>query len=412
MVKSALYGLQLALATLPLQPAGGLTTLSDIPIMPTMRTTEPPSDPQVRLLTPNDQDSVWDFLKYAAHEDEDVRNVPLLQPYGKEFGMHPGDFGVAAVVGHNKDDDNGNSVQKNSGDGIIILGAAWIRQIHDKGGFCKTRDNLPELAMAVHPTHQGKGIGTLLLKNLLRQLEQQHHQVMDGQETLRGICLSCRTDNTAALRLYNKLGFTEIEGSEISNRAGGTSATMERLFVPSRLRSDATLIRLAIRDDVSTLLELIRKKADFDHSVGGSGENSSTLQVTEQRLLETLFPDDNRLPYAQVVLAEQQQQQDKVVTGFASYHFRYSTFAGRPSLWLDDLFVDREFRNRGIGSALMERLVNEIARDHDCTHVAWTAAKRNDKGLRFYRRLGGRIVDPDENNLHLKVELAAKFQAS
>lgn len=82
------------------------------------------------------------------------------------------------------------------------------------------------------------------------------------------------------------------------------------------------------------------------------------------------------------------------------YGFRYSSFAGQPSIWLDDLYVDEEIRSQGAGTALMEYLA-QIAKENDCTHLAWTADARNVRGLSFYQRLGAEITEQKGNRCFL-----------
>ena len=82
--------------------------------------------------------------------------------------------------------------------------------------------------------------------------------------------------------------------------------------------------------------------------------------------------------------------------GFALYYFRYSSFKGLPSIWLDDLYVDESFRSRQVGVALMNYLA-QIAKNNCCTHLAWTADKRNTRTVSFYHRLGAEIVEPKGN---------------
>ena len=81
--------------------------------------------------------------------------------------------------------------------------------------------DIPELAIAVLPDYQQRGIGKKLLQALLKSAS--------IKLSLRGICLSCRTDNPA-YRLYEKMGFTKVLGSEVENRVGGTSVSMVQLF--------------------------------------------------------------------------------------------------------------------------------------------------------------------------------------
>jgi GNAT superfamily N-acetyltransferase len=82
--------------------------------------------------------------------------------------------------------------------------------------------------------------------------------------------------------------------------------------------------------------------------------------------------------------------------GFALYYFRYSSFAGQPSLWLDDLYVDEESRSQGAGAELMRALAR-TAKDTRCTHIGWTANARNTRGLKFYERLGATITEQKGN---------------
>ena len=80
------------------------------------------------------------------------------------------------------------------------------------------------------------------------------------------------------------------------------------------------------------------------------------------------------------------------VIGFALYGFRYSSFAGQPSIWLDDLYVEKDMRSKGAGDLLMNEL-KQIAYKNNCTHLAWTADARNIRGLKFYHRLGAKIIE-------------------
>ena len=140
-------------------------------------------------------------------------------------------------------------------------------------------------------------------------------------------------------------------------------------------------IRPTTPEDVPLIFAFIQRKADFDRSVGAfSGE----LQVNEEKLQCTLF---GSYPYAYVLFAEMELEP----VGFALYGFRYSSFAGQPSLWLDDLYINPAHRSQGAGKRLMQHLV-QIARDRNCTHLAWTADARNQRGLAFYARLGAQII--------------------
>jgi len=143
----------------------------------------------------------------------------------------------------------------------------------------------------------------------------------------------------------------------------------------------AIAIRQTTIDDAAVIWQFIQQKAAFDREIGAF---TGTVQTSVEKLQHTLFGDH---PLAYALLAE---DGDRAV-GFALYYFRYSSFAGQPSLWLDDLFVDPAHRSQGVGAALMAHLA-AIAQTHNCTHLAWTADARNIRGLSFYNRLGASIT--------------------
>jgi len=153
----------------------------------------------------------------------------------------------------------------------------------------------------------------------------------------------------------------------------------------------AIKVRTANLDDLSLIFSFIQKKSEFDRSIGAfSGE----LKVSEQKLAKTLFC---AIPFSYVLLAELSGFE----VGFALYGFRYSSFVGQPSIWLDDLYVDQAQRSQGIGILLMEQLA-QIAKQNDCTHLAWNADARNIRGLNFYIRLGARVVEQQGNRSFLQ----------
>jgi GNAT superfamily N-acetyltransferase len=141
-------------------------------------------------------------------------------------------------------------------------------------------------------------------------------------------------------------------------------------------------VRPATVDDVPLVFAFIQKKADFDRGIGAY---SGTLAVTEEKLRKMLFGEH---PFAYVIFAE---QCDRAI-GFALFGFRFSSFVGQPSIWLDDLYVDEDRRSEGAGAMLM-RYLAEVALSNDCTHLAWTADARNVRGLSFYARLGATIAE-------------------
>lgn len=139
-------------------------------------------------------------------------------------------------------------------------------------------------------------------------------------------------------------------------------------------------VRKATKEDSSKLLELIEKKAEFDRSMKGfNGEISTTVEKIER----TLFGD---YPFAHALLLELNDE----VLGFALFHYRYSSFSGEPSIWLDDLLVAGEHRSKGYGAELMQALKSH-AETSLVSHISWTASPYNTKAREFYINLGAEI---------------------
>ena len=157
------------------------------------------------------------------------------------------------------------------------------------------------------------------------------------------------------------------------------------------MKNNTVKIRFAVLNDTPLIFSFIQKKAEFDRNIGAY---SGIIQTSEKKIEQTIFGNN---PFAFVLLAENSQD----AIGFALYGFRYSSFAGQPSIWLDDLYVNEEMRSKGAGSLLMNKL-QQIARENNCTHLAWTADARNIRGLEFYRRLGAEIIEQKGNRCFLK----------
>lgn len=139
-------------------------------------------------------------------------------------------------------------------------------------------------------------------------------------------------------------------------------------------------IRPATVTDIPNLLALIHQKAEFDGC-------PQAVKATAEKLEATLF---SQLQLAYVLLVKDTRKADVPPVGFASYHFTYSTFLAQPSLWLDDLFVQGEYRNQSIGTHLIQTLC-VIAHQHGCGRIDWTVDVDNAAGIRFYQRMGGQL---------------------
>jgi len=148
-------------------------------------------------------------------------------------------------------------------------------------------------------------------------------------------------------------------------------------------------------ENAAEVLEFVRAKAQFDRELGAFAGN---LGTTEELIRRHLF---GPRPFAFALLAGGPGP----AVGFALYYFRYSSFQGRPSVWLDDLYVHPVVRRQGAGQLLMRRLA-ELAAAADCTHIAWVASASNAVGMGFYRKLGATVVHQAGDAVTLQIEPA------
>lgn len=136
------------------------------------------------------------------------------------------------------------------------------------------------------------------------------------------------------------------------------------------------LIRPAVAADVPTILELIRGLAAYE-------KLAHEVEATEEKLRLSLFPGDATPPAAHCILAESAG----APVGFALYFFNYSTFLARPGLYLEDLFVQPEYRGRGLGKALLLHLA-KLANARGCGRMEWNVLDWNQPAIDFYESLG------------------------
>jgi len=134
-------------------------------------------------------------------------------------------------------------------------------------------------------------------------------------------------------------------------------------------------IRPAEAADVPVIADLIRALARFERL-------EHEVVMTEELLERALFGDR---PYAEVVLAEDGGRP----VGFALFFHNFSTFLGRPGIYLEDLFVVPEHRARGIGRDLLVHLAR-LAVERGCGRLEWAVLDWNQEAIRFYERLGAR----------------------
>ncbi len=137
-------------------------------------------------------------------------------------------------------------------------------------------------------------------------------------------------------------------------------------------------LRPASAADLPLILSFIRQLADYEHLL-------DQVTATESSLRDSLF---GPRPSAEVIIAECGAEP----AGFAVFFHSYSTFRGRPGLYLEDLFVAPRWRGRGLGRRLLAELAR-IAVERECPRFEWSVLDWNEQALRVYRAVGARAMD-------------------
>ncbi|TGK99284.1 GNAT family N-acetyltransferase [Leptospira levettii] len=148
-------------------------------------------------------------------------------------------------------------------------------------------------------------------------------------------------------------------------------------------------IREANELDIDHIFQFILKKAEFDRNLG----DSLGLVTTNKEIIrKTMFNDH---PYAKVLLAI---DTNNLPIGIAIYHFRYSSFSGLPSVWLDDLYIEPSDRGIGLGKNLMQSLI-AIAKENNASDISWIASDLNESAKKFYDKIGSRQIQKNGSTI-------------
>ncbi|MDR0878244.1 MAG: GNAT family N-acetyltransferase [Treponema sp.] len=137
---------------------------------------------------------------------------------------------------------------------------------------------------------------------------------------------------------------------------------------------DHTVLRFAEKKDTALILEFIRLLAEYEHLL-------DQAQASEADLHKFIFKEKK----AEVIICEY----DTVPAGFALFFHNFSTFLGRPGIYLEDLFVKPYFRGKGLGKLLLS-FIAKIAADRNCGRLEWSCLNWNEPSIAFYKSQGAR----------------------
>ena len=137
-------------------------------------------------------------------------------------------------------------------------------------------------------------------------------------------------------------------------------------------------IRSARAEDIPLIAQFIRDLAEYERL-------AHEVRFDEAVLQAKLF---GPRPYAEVLIGEI----DGEPQGFALFFHNFSTFEGKPGIYLEDLFVRPEARGSGLGKALLKRLA-ALAVERDCARLEWSVLDWNEPSIQFYLGLGAKAMD-------------------
>jgi hypothetical protein len=156
-------------------------------------------------------------------------------------------------------------------------------------------------------------------------------------------------------------------------------------------------LRPATRADLPAVVGLIRELAVFE-------KLEHLVVCTPESIEPHLFGPQ---PAAEVVVAEVASEGRPQIAGFALFFTNFSTFLGRPGLYLEDLYVQPAQRGRGIGKALLEHL-GALAVARGCGRFEWSVLDWNENAIRFYERMGAKLL-PDWRICRITGEALAAY---
>jgi len=189
------------------------------------------------------------------------------------------------------------------------------------------------------------------------------------------------------------------------------SARIEIAGAPDRIRAmvppasphaaAAATLRAAAPADLEAIVGLIRELAAYE-------KLEHLVVVTPESLHPQLF---GPRPAAEAVVAEVRStgtgSEPPRIAGFALFFTNFSTFLGRPGLYLEDLYVQPAYRNLGLGKLLLQHL-GALAVERGCGRFEWSVLDWNESAIRFYERMGAQVM-PDWRICRVTGDALKKF---
>lgn len=137
-------------------------------------------------------------------------------------------------------------------------------------------------------------------------------------------------------------------------------------------------IRRAEKTDIPNILKLIKELAEYEKLL-------HEVVTTEQHLEEVIFGEKK---FVEVLIAEYEGE----LAGQTIFFYNFSTFVGKPGLYIEDLYVRPQFRGKGIGKALLNEVI-KLAKERNCGRVEWVVLDWNQPAIDFYKSIGAKPMD-------------------
>lgn len=157
-----------------------------------------------------------------------------------------------------------------------------------------------------------------------------------------------------------------------------TRATYIHTIYMRTIMKNAIKIKSATVSDIPLILSLIKELADYE-------KLSHEVVATEEALKKTLFGQHS---HAEIIIG----YLNDIPVGFALFFHNYSTFLGRPGVYLEDLYVKKDVRGNGVGQKMLSYIAR-IAKERECGRLEWSVLDWNEPAINFYKSVGAKPMD-------------------